>query len=76
MGLPLPNCPLVVPLVYMVEQVLLKHPAPPLDDVHQRVLKGSEVKLEPAAEDPLILRLAHPYVQGFKQVDLKWRTLH
>lgn len=60
----------------MVEQVLLKHPAPPLDDIHQCVLKGPDVKLQPAAEDPLIFCLADPHVQGFKQVDLKYRAKH
>lgn len=71
MGLFISKSHLSIPLVYMVEQVLFKHPAPSLDDVHQRVLEGPEVKLQPAAEDPLILCLAHLCVQSFKQVDLK-----
>lgn len=58
----------------MVEQVLFKHPTPFLDDIHQHVFEGSDIKLQPATKDPLILHLAHTYVQGFKQVDLKWRA--
>lgn len=57
----------------MVQQVLLEHPAPFLDDIHQRVLEGPDIELKPPTKHPPVLHLAHSYVQGFKQVDLEWR---
>lgn len=54
----------------MVQQVLLEHPAPPLDDIHQCVLEGSDVELQPATKHPPVLHLAHSHIQRLKQVDL------
>lgn len=59
----------------MVQQVLLEHPTPFLDDVHQRVLEGFDIQLQPATEHPPVLHLAHPYIQRFEQVDLMYRIL-
>lgn len=52
-------CGVCPPLVHMVQQVLLEHPAPPLDNIHQHVLKRSDVKLQPATEQPSVLHLTH-----------------
>lgn len=35
----------VSPLVHVVQKVLLEHPAPSLDDIHQRVFEGSDIEL-------------------------------
>lgn len=38
-------CVCVSPLVHVVQKVLLEHPAPSLDDIHQRVFEGSDIEL-------------------------------
>lgn len=63
-------CFCILPQVDMVKQVLLEHPAPPLDDIHQRVFEGSDVQLQPATKQPPVLHLAHSNIQRLKQVDL------
>ena len=55
----------------MVEQVLLEHPAPPLNGVHEGVLEGPDVQLQPAAEHTPVLHLVHAHIQRLKQVDLE-----
>lgn len=54
----------------MVEEVLFEHPAPLLYVIHQTVLKGFDVQLQPAAKHPLIVHLAHSCVQRLKLIDL------
>lgn len=60
----------------MVEKMLFKHPAPLLNDVHQCVLEGSNVQLQPATEHLLVLHLAHLHIKRLKEIDLGGGTTH
>lgn len=60
----------VLPLIYMVEQVFFEHPAPPFDDIHECVLEGTDVQLQPATKPHPVLHFAHPYIQTLKKINL------
>lgn len=44
----------------MVQQVLLEHPTPSFDDIHQHKLERFDIELQPATKDPPIFHLAYP----------------
>lgn len=65
----------VSPLIYMVQKVLFEHPAPLFDDIHECVLEGTDVQLQPATKHRPVLHFAHPNIQRLKKINLDQKII-
>ena len=64
------TCSRLAPVCDVVDEVLLEHEAPLLDDVEQRLFEGSRVDAEPRVEDLIVSEVRHFLVNLLVRIDL------